>query len=1223
MAQPQMTDNQKHCANVARLLSATFPESDPDVLTPPPPRGTEEPPSSFVEAQELRGVVRRSFDRVGPDEAVKLAEQHAPEGLKELYKAAGGEDEYRKALVEPPKVRGVAPPRLTLEGYVGAGGGRDLKVHSACEVRGAGGSWRGGVVEAVVHVDGNFDWDESTFTVELLDGDQMQNVRGGNIRAPQKLVERTLPTGLEGFGERDFDARSPVGRAVALRTVQPEARADATLSADAGRRRARAENLRTFGEDEDRDASMDDVDRGADPASLNLSSTRRGRGHAVDAAARASRAARLERDGFVHTDPLRGATAAPADVLDDAAAPTETALTTEADGDAMKIDAPPAAARACALPDATAPPLLGHGPATESAPPTTIRSGEGGPDAAMADAPAERRVLPDAAPLPAPVAAPETTAAASEPAPPTTTDSVGGDGDATMTPAVSWRDLARQYQVIATGANLRKKRKKKDQDIFNDAATRQDETATSLVARVFDAASNTGDLYKSLAKDLADAGPKLEDKKKAIFAALEGVSAADFLAVARAPEPEAAAPAPAPPRSTPKQAWEPYATEMLGKVQPLAPAEVVPILTEYGFTVTSLSKKLSVSNVASLPEGWPCVVDVIGTNFGNAHYQDVITSKTRLLAYLEEALKQARGGTSFRLESVRKADDAAAALAGPTLSEKMQAAAAQSGAVRRENAEADVNWWHDLADEDWRHRLYRDMRDKGIVIIGDDSVEPFQLLSPSGNQPPKRPAGFYGGPLAPDVDYRGDMTEDKCTTAEQKAAWRQAKRVCEILNGVRDRRGGVVVPGVYEEEYRAWKDMGGDDSVVGLREERQNYSERGLYTRAIRDAINALRRDDPPRFSKMALSALRCMIVRSERHLKALAKHAGVDKEDLIRTNSQGQEYLVSGFGPCRLPGPLFGLMRSLHVEHVNIGWDGETATFLLGLRGLEDWKFNIAEPHVAFVTETLWMRAFVDGYLDNGALCFSKDDAERELFQFYMDPISTAERREFLALPSDQRSKKELNFLKETVMAGVVNPQTDEDRRRGAILHARHACLSLPGSYGEGAVAVSCVPERKKEIGELYDATVLRRRDDGTFDVQFDCGYVARGVVSTDLNMPKYTGGSLSALAGKKCKACYRGTKLDLDHVGLGWRWEPVEPSEEYPDGLMWYRILGIRDLLDYDINQNLSGYEWAKNLDLLDYFANYYKNALCEVGGYGIAAKDWVFPWTPALGWAYGSRY
>ena len=89
-------------------------------------------------------------------------------------------------------------------------------------MRGAGGSWRGGVVEAVVHVDGKFDWDTSTFTVDLLNGEQVQGVRGGDIRAPQKLVERTVRTGLEGFGERDFDARSPVGRSIALTTVAPE-----------------------------------------------------------------------------------------------------------------------------------------------------------------------------------------------------------------------------------------------------------------------------------------------------------------------------------------------------------------------------------------------------------------------------------------------------------------------------------------------------------------------------------------------------------------------------------------------------------------------------------------------------------------------------------------------------------------------------------------------------------------------------------------------------------------------------------------------------------------------------------------------------------------------------------------------------------------------------------------------------------------------------------------
>ena len=82
-----------------------------------------------------------------------------------------------------------------------------------------------------------------------------------------------------------------------------------------------------------------------------------------------------------------------------------------------------------------------------------------------------------------------------------------------------------------------------------------------------------------------------------------------------------------------------------------------------------------------------------------------------------------------------------------------------------------------------------------------------------------------------------------------------------------------------------------------------------------------------------------------------------------------------------------------------------------------------------------------------------------------------------------------------------------------------------------------------------------------------------------------------------------------------------PVAPSKEYPDGLKWYRILGIRDLLDYDINRNLSGYEWAKNLDLLDYFKNYYNNALYKVGGGGLPAAAWVIPWTPAKGWAYGA--
>jgi hypothetical protein len=315
-------------------------------------------------------------------------------------------------------------------------------------------------------------------------------------------------------------------------------------------------------------------------------------------------------------------------------------------------------------------------------------------------------------------------------------------------------------------------------------------------------------------------------------------------------------------------------------------------------------------------------------------------------------------------------------------------------------------------------------------------------------------------------------------------------------------------------------------------------------------------------------------------------------------------------------------------VEHVNIGWDGETATFLLGLRDLADGKFNLAEPHVAFVTETSELRAFVDGYLDHGALCFSKDEATRGLFQLTMGPMSTAARREFLALPSDKRSSKELNFLKKVAMAGVVNPKTDEDRRRRDILYARHEELNfVPNAHDRAGfgiwTAVSRVPARKKEFGKWYRAEVLRRRDDGTYDVKFDCGYVAKDVPASDVRRGSLVHQKMAPDVGATGEACYRGTKLDLDHVGLGWRWERVVPSKEYPDGLKWYRILGIRDLLDYDINQNLSGYEWAKNLDLFDYFKHYYKNALCEAGGGGIKASDWVFKWTPAKGWAYGSRY
>ena len=179
--------------------------------------------------------------------------------------------------------------------------------------------------------------------------------------------------------------------------------------------------------------------------------------------------------------------------------------------------------------------------------------------------------------------------------------------------------------------------------------------------------------------------------------------------------------------------------------------------------------------------------------------------------------------------------------------------------------------------------------------------------------------------------------------------------------------------------------------------------------------------------------------------------------------------------------------------------------------------------------------------------------------------------------------------------MARVLDPQTDEDRRRGAILHNRHGQLTFvpwaSGQAGGGSwTAVSRVPERAMEIGGWHDVTVLRRRDDGTYDVRFNCGYVAKGVTAGDVRRGSTQDQRMAPAVGATGEACYRGTKLDLDHVGLGWRWERVAPSDEYPDGLKWYRILGIRDLLDYDINQNLSGYEWIKNLDLVDFIENYY---------------------------------
>jgi hypothetical protein len=1111
------------CGQIAALLSEICPElaqSRPSQNMARPP-----PPTSFVKAQEARGVVIREFAPVGFLDAVALALTKAPAGVERHIGDAGAVDDYVSKIVDaqPETVCGVAPKHLTMGGYTGAMGGAGLAVHDACEVR-CGETWYDAVV---VRIDGGvgdaFSWEETTFVVDLNTGPRIQSVTNDEIREVQCAVERLRATGLDDKGARYYDAASAVGRAILKNTtVDPAAAQDAVLSRDVARERARGEAIAALEEGGDDDAP-------APPVAPTASS------HAED----------------------------------DAAAPVEPAPTTKPVDDAMDVDA--------------------------------------------------RDALPDAAAPPEPAAAPVEVAPAPEPSPTTPANDVESDRDAAMPDAPpAWRVLAVRWGEVVDQALS-----KTPSITCLSGESRPNESAPDYVERLISLLEKSPkrgglsqqDAYQKLASVLDGVGRKLADRKSAISAALQGRTAADFLAAARAPEPEAAAPAPAPPGSTSEQAWEPDARKMLDEVKDLAAGKLGPILTRYGFTVTSKSKKFSDKNPASPAEDWPSVFDVIGQNYGGKRDQDVIDSKTKLVSYLEEALKQARDGTSFRSQSQKKAEDAAAALVGPTPSEKKRANLAKANAIKCDLGEEDVDWWHDLANETWRHGFYRDMKANGVFI----GKEPFLLVSPSGKQPPRHGVrGFYAGTLPPG-ESRRDMTEEKCTTTEQLEAWEEAKRVCQILNGVGDEDG------VYKLEYDAWKDMGGDGSVVGSREERQDYSERGLYATAIRDAINALRRDNRRRFSSLALKALRGMIGRSERHVAALARHAGVDKEDLIRTNSSGREYFVSGSGPCQLPGPLHGLLRPLNIEHVNGTWaDDGSATLELKVRGFEDEKFNKAEPHYAFVKSTLGVRAFVDGYLHHGALCCSEDDAVRALFQMKMDPISTTAREEFLAKPVAERQSEEMAFLKDTVMARVVNPKTDEDRRRREILYARHDCLAFADRRGRGAVAVSCVPERKKEFGKWYGAEILRQYGSGsaaTFDVKFDDGYVAKGVAAGDVRQGRGNHLKLAPDVGMTGEACYRGTKLDLDHVGLGWRWERVTPSEKYPDGLKWYRILGIRDLLDYDINRNLSGYEWIKNLDLVDYIENYYANAFYKVGGGGLTAEKWVFKWTPAKGWAYGA--
>ena len=420
---------------------------DTRLNTPRPPKDPTGRPLSFVKQQEERGAVKRGLRPVDLEESIELADQHvAPEALSTEL---GGLKDYSASIRREAIIKGVAPRYVDKAGYRGGCGSEKLRKGDACEVRPYEEQiWIKAVVEKVHHGTGTkFDWEKTTFDVDNVEGGtRITGLRTCEIREPQIEVERTVLTGLDGAGERYFHATSNIGKEIQqirrLTEIESDAKEDAALGAKQARERARDERIKDFEE------GVDDADRGARTASFSLPSTLHDRRYAVDASASASRE-RAASDGFVHTDALRDAMAASSHVLEDAVAPAEQVPTTEGDCDAMEEDA--------------------------------------------------RDALPVTAPPPAPVAAPETTAS-SEPAPPTTTESGEDDGDESMPDAPpSMEAIARKYQDIATGKLLRKKRKKKDQDIFDEAAPRQAESAASLVARVFNATSTAQACYKSLA----------------------------------------------------------------------------------------------------------------------------------------------------------------------------------------------------------------------------------------------------------------------------------------------------------------------------------------------------------------------------------------------------------------------------------------------------------------------------------------------------------------------------------------------------------------------------------------------------------------------------------------------------------------------------------------------------------------------------------------------------
>ena len=69
------------------------------------------------------------------------------------------------------------------------------------------------------------------------------------------------------------------------------------------------------------------------------------------------------------------------------------------------------------------------------------------------------------------------------------------------------------------------------------------------------------------------------------------------------------------------------------------------------------------------------------------------------------------------------------------------------------------------------------------------------------------------------------------------------------------------------------------------------------------------------------------------------------------------------------------------------------------------------------------------------------------------------------------------------------------------------------------------------------------------------------------------------------------------------------------YDDGLVWRRKVGMRGLLEKDINRNAPGYEWIKIHNLEGWFSDYYKNAFCEKGGGEMKKDKFILEWTPTL--------